>query len=109
MMSAEEFNHHISILERDGFLEGRDEKLRVVLPVDKDAMAVKMDGLEATVRPARQEDITGIIGVIKTITSVDTYVVTVRLADKINHDQVLLRHNETEDRVFFVVTVDNDT
>lgn len=109
MMPSEEFNHHVSILKRDGFLEEHDEKLRVVLPMDEDAITVEIDGLEATVRPARQEDITGIIGVIKTVASVDTYVVAARLADKIDRDQVLLRHNETEDRIFFVVTVDNDT
>lgn len=107
-MQTEEFSHHVSILERDGYLEERDDKLRVALPMDVDAETVDLDGLEATVRPARQEDITGIVGVIETIATVNTYVVAARLAEEVTRDEVLFRHNESEDRVFFVATVDDD-
>lgn len=109
MMSPEEFDHHVAILERDGYLEELDGKLRVALPMDADITTVELDGFEASIRPARQEDITGIVGVIKTIATVDTYVVAARLADEVSRDNVLLRHNESEDRVFFVATVDDDT
>lgn len=107
-MSTEEFDHHVSILERDGYLEEREGKLRVALPMDADAKTVDLDGIEAIVRPARQEDITGIVGVIRTVADVDTHVVAARLADEVSRDEVLLRHNESEDRVFFVATVDDD-
>jgi GNAT superfamily N-acetyltransferase/biotin operon repressor len=107
-MSKEEFNHHISILKRDGYLQEEGGRLRVALPLDEDAETVEIDGLEATVRPARQEDITGIIGVIETIASVDSYVVAERLAEEIADDEVLLRQNDSEERVFFVATVDDD-
>lgn len=109
MMSPEEFNHHISILKRDEYLDERNGKLRVALPMDADEKTVELDDLEAIIRPARQEDITGIIGVIKTIATGDTHIIAARLADEISRDEVLLRHNESEDRVFFVATVDNDT
>ncbi|WP_226483288.1 GNAT family N-acetyltransferase [Natrinema amylolyticum] len=109
MMSSEEFNHHVSILKRDGYLKERDGKLRVAFPMDTGEKTVKLDDLEAIIRPARQEDITGIVGVIKAIATGDTHIVAARLADEISRDEVLLRHNESEDRVFFVATVDDDT
>jgi len=107
-MSAEEFDHHVSILKRDGYLEEHDGKLRVALPVSEDTMTVDLDGLAATVRPARQEDITGIVGVIETVAADEQYVVAARLAEEVTREDVLLRHNESEDRVFFVATVDED-
>jgi len=108
-MSIEEFNHHVSILKRDGYLEERNGKLRVALPVEENAKTVDFDGLKATVRPARQEDITGIVGVIEAVASVDNYVVATRLAEEISRDEVLLRHNQSKERVFFVATVNDDT
>jgi GNAT superfamily N-acetyltransferase len=107
-MSTEEFNHHVSVLERDGYLKERDGKRRMSRPMGADAERVDVDGVEAVVRPARQEDITGIVGVIRTVAGADTHVAAARLADEISNEQVLLRHNESEDRVFFVATVDGD-
>jgi GNAT superfamily N-acetyltransferase len=108
-MPTDEFTHHVSILKRDGSLEERDGKLRVAHPIVEDATTVDLDGVDATVRPARQEDITGIVGVIETIATEGDYVVAARLAEKVRHDEVLLRHNESENRVFFVATVDDET
>ena len=107
-MASEEFDHHVSILERDGHIEERDGKLRVAIPIDADATTVDVGDVEATVRPAQQEDIAGILGVIETIASDEAYVVARRLAADVTRDEVLLRHNESEDRVFFVATVDDD-
>ncbi len=108
-LSAEEFNHHVSMLKRDGYLEEDDGKLRVALSLDEHAETVEFDGLEATIRPARQEDLTGIVGVIETVAADDRYVVAARLAEEITREDVLLRRNESKDRVFFVATVNEDT
>jgi ribosomal protein S18 acetylase RimI-like enzyme len=108
-LSADEFEHHVSILKRDGYVEEHEGRLRVALPVDEETTTVDVEGIEAAVRPARQEDITGIVGVIETVADVESYVVAARLAEEVTRDDVLLRHNESEDRVFFVATVDDDT
>jgi ribosomal protein S18 acetylase RimI-like enzyme len=108
-MTTEEFDHHVSMLKRDGYIEEHDGKLRVVLPLGDDRKTVDIDGIEATVRAARQEDITGILRVIETVAAVESYVVAARLAAEVTRDDVLLRHNESEDRVFFVATVNDDT
>jgi len=107
-MSEEEFNHHLSMLKRDGYLEEDDGKLRVAMRVETDATTVDIDGIEAVVRPARQEDMAGIVSVIETIAAEETYVVAARLAETVSRDGVLLRRNQSKDRVFFVATVGDD-
>lgn len=107
-MPTEEFDRHVSILERDGYLEEQGDKLRVAHPVEDDSTTVELDEAAATVRPGRQEDIGDILDVIETIASEDGYVVANRLADEVARDEVLLRHNEREDRIFFVANVLDD-
>jgi len=107
-MEPEAFRHHVSILKRDGYLEERDGKLRAAIPVDADVETVDLDGVEAEVRPARQEDITGVVGVIRAVADEADHAVAARLAEQLGRDDVLLRHNDEESRVFFVATVEGD-
>ncbi|WP_257297642.1 GNAT family N-acetyltransferase [Haloarchaeobius sp. FL176] len=108
-MSFQEFRQHVSALERDGYLTERDGKLRVALPMDEDESTVELDDeLEATIRPARHEDMGGIVGVVETIAAEDAYAVARRLADQVAREDVLLRHNESGNRVFFVATVNDE-
>jgi GNAT superfamily N-acetyltransferase len=76
--------------------------------MDADVETVDLDGVTAEVRPARQEDITGVIGVVRTVAAEADNVVAARLAEQVGRDDVLLRHNEEESRVFFVATVEGD-
>jgi len=108
-MSPEEFDHHVSILQRNGHIEEKGGKLRVAVPLAEDTDTVAFDDLTATVRRARQEDISEIVGVVETVAEEERYVVAQRLAERVTRDDVLLRYNESEDRVFFVATVDDDT
>ena len=102
------FRHHVSILKRDGYLEEVDGTLRVAFPMDTDVETVDLDGVEAEIRPARQEDITGVVGVIGAVAGEADHTVAARLAEQVGRDDVLLRHNEEESRVFFVATVEDD-
>ncbi|WP_435347739.1 GNAT family N-acetyltransferase [Haloarchaeobius sp. HRN-SO-5] len=110
-MPTGEFDDHVSTLERDGYLEERDGKLRVALPFDDDPTTVELGDEDetATVRPARQEDIGDIVDVVETIAAEGNYVVATRLAEEVTRDDVLLRHNESGNRMFFVATVDDET
>jgi len=107
-MSPAEFERHVDALEDEGYLTVIDGRLRVALPGDEDATAVDLDDGAATVRPARQEDGDGLVDVIETVAAGAEYVVAARLAEEIDRGGALLRHNEREDRVFFVATVADD-
>lgn len=109
VVPSDEFDHHVSMLKRDGYLEERDGKIRVAHTMEADATSVDIEGGEATVRPARQEDITELVRVIETVAAGDTHVVASRLAEELDREGVLLRNNEREDRVFFVARVADDT
>jgi GNAT superfamily N-acetyltransferase len=108
MMPPAEFKHHVSILKRDGYLAERDGKLTVAFHPDEHATEVDADGLTAVVRPARQQDITGIVGVIRSVAGEGDHLVAKRLARDLERTDVLLRHNESETRTFFVATVEED-
>lgn len=108
-MPAAEFERHRSALENAGYIEERDGKLRVAMGMGTEKRTVPVGDSEATVRLARQEDIGEIVDVIETIATGDIHVVARRLADELSRNGVLLRHNEREDRVFFVGTVEGET
>jgi L-amino acid N-acyltransferase YncA len=101
------FRHHVAILKRDGRLEEQGGTLRVTI----DAGAREeyhSEDLEFHIRPARQDDLSGIIGAIRQVAEERTYIEAESVADEIDHDEVLLRHNELESRMFFVATVDEE-
>jgi ribosomal protein S18 acetylase RimI-like enzyme len=108
-MPPAEFDRHVAGLEDEGYLTVDDGTLRVAAPVGDDAETVALDGAEATVRPARQEDSAGIVDVVETVAGEDAYVVATRLAEEVDRDGALMRFNETEDRVFFVATVGEES
>lgn len=103
-MDPERFNHELAILKRDGYLEEHDGELRVVLEAGT-AEEYMSNGVEYVIRPARQEDLTGIIGVMRRITEEKTYLVAESVAEQVDFEGVLIRHNDVETRMFFVATV----
>jgi ribosomal protein S18 acetylase RimI-like enzyme len=101
------FRHHVAILKRDGYLEERDRMLRASFD-EGAAEEYETDGVEFTIRPARQEDLSGIVGAIRRVAEQGSYIVAESVADEIDHDEALLRHNEIESRMFFVATVGDE-
>ncbi|MGQ3413222.1 GNAT family N-acetyltransferase [Natrinema sp. LN54] len=101
------FRHHIAILKRDGRLEEADGKLRVTIDAGAEEEYVSED-LEFHIRPARQEDLAGIVGAIRQVAEEKTYIEAESVADEIDHENALLRHNELQSRMFFVATVEDE-
>lgn len=102
-------SHHVAILKRDGYLEEtEDGTLQVAFEAgDEQEFSTDEGDLEFTVRPARQTDLSGTVGAIRQVTGEMTYIVAESVADELDHENVLLRHNELESRMFFVATVEN--
>ncbi|MFB6084078.1 MAG: N-acetyltransferase family protein [Halorientalis sp.] len=107
-MEPREFGHHVAILKRDGILTVTDEG-HLQIAYDEGAQEeYEEDDVEYTIRQARQADMSGIVGVMRSAIDAGTYVVAESVADMIDHEEVLLRHNELESRMFFVACVDGD-
>ncbi|MGA9399444.1 N-acetyltransferase family protein, partial [Haladaptatus sp.] len=64
--------------------------------------------IEFVIRPARQEDLSGIVGAIRQVAQEGSYIVAETVADEIDHQEALLRHNDLESRMFFVATVGDE-
>jgi ribosomal protein S18 acetylase RimI-like enzyme len=107
-MDETAFGHHVAILKRDGVLDRTDDdRLRIAFERGEEE-TYSDDGLEYRIRQAREADLTGLVGAIRTAIGEKTYVVAESMADVLDHQNVLLRHNALESRMFFVATVDNE-
>jgi ribosomal protein S18 acetylase RimI-like enzyme len=101
------FRHHVAILKRDDLLEADDGLLRVAFEAGE-AEEHRSEDLTFEIRPARQEDLTGIVGAIRQVAQDGRYIEAETVAQEVDHDQALLRHNELESRMFFVACVSDE-
>ncbi len=101
------FRHHVAILRRDGLLEQVDGRLRVALDAGE-AEEHRAADFEFAIRPARQEDLSGIVGAIRGVAEQGTYIEAESVAQEIDHEGALLRHNDVQSRMFFVATVGDE-
>ncbi|ADD04234.2 GNAT family acetyltransferase [Natrialba magadii ATCC 43099] len=101
------FRHHVAILKRDGQLEETDSELHVTIDAGAEEEYAAGE-VSFHIRPARQEDLAGIVGAIRQVAEEKTYIEGESVADEIDHEQALLRHNELESRMFFVATVEDE-
>jgi L-amino acid N-acyltransferase YncA len=107
-MEPRRFGHHVAILKRDGVLEETaDGDLQIAYDEAAEEEYEEAD-VEYVIRQARQEDISGLVGVMRSVVEDGGYVVAESVADMIDHEEVLLRHNELESRMFFVACVEGD-
>jgi L-amino acid N-acyltransferase YncA len=106
-MEPRAFGHHVAILKRDGVLVEVDGELRIAYE-DEGEEVHESDGFEFSIRRAREEDLTGLVGVIRQAIGEGKYVDAETVADVIDHEEVLTRSNELEARLFFVACVESD-
>lgn len=106
-MDQRALRHHTAILLRDGFLTEDEGGLRIGLS-SGDPEQFDGPGVRTTIRPARQEDLGGIVGAIESVVADGTDVEAESVAHVMDYEAVVLRWNELESRMFFVATVDHD-
>lgn len=107
-MSPEAVGHHVAVLRRDGIVTRTDDG-RLRISFEDDAQETfSEDGMEVTIRRAREDDLTGLVGAIRNALSNKAYIEGETVADVVESENVLLRHNELQKRMFFVATVHDD-
>ena len=100
--------HHVAILRRDGRIVVDDGLIRIAVDPESGETHVAPDGTSFSIRSAREEDLAGIVGVIREVVAAGSYVEAENVAQLLDHEDVLLRFNEIESRMFFVATVDDE-
>ncbi|WP_246983887.1 GNAT family N-acetyltransferase [Halorientalis marina] len=103
-IDPETFRHHVAVLKRDGLLREVDGTLRVQLDCGE-AEEHETGGLQYEIRPARQEDTSGVLGVIRAVADAERDLVAESVAEQLDYEQALTRHNAAETRLFFVGAV----
>jgi ribosomal protein S18 acetylase RimI-like enzyme len=106
-MEPRPFGHHVAILKRNGTLEQQDGELRIAYE-DTEREEFSAQDVDFTIRQARQEDLTGLVGAIRQAIGGKTYVDAETVADVVDNESVLLRHNELESRIFFVACINDE-
>lgn len=105
-LESDDARHHLSILKRDGYLEERDGTLRIHIDAGTEEEFDTDEG-SFTIRPAREEDLPGVVGAIRQIVEEKTLVEAETVAEQLDYEDALLRRNDHEARMFFVATVDD--
>ncbi len=100
------FGHHLAVLRRDGYVRKVGDELEIAFDTDS-GTTHESDGSRYTIRTARQADLTGLVGVIRQVAKDGTYIEAETVADLIDYEEIILRNNEVESRMFFVATVDD--
>jgi len=106
-MDERAFGHHVAILKRDNVIEEVDGKLRIAFDAGTEE-TYDDDEVSYTIRQAREEDLTGLVGAIREAIGSGEYVKAETVADVVDSEGVLIRHNEIESRIFFVACVEGD-
>ena len=101
------FRHHVAILKRDGLIAEGDGTLRVDFE-EGEVEEIETGDWTVTIRQANEADLEGLTGVIRQVASERTDIVAESVADVLDHEEVLLRHNDVSSRMFFVATIDED-
>jgi L-amino acid N-acyltransferase YncA len=106
-MEPRAFGHHVAILKRDSVIEEEAGKLRVAFDAGAKEEYEKEE-ISFTIRQAREEDLTGLVGAIREAIGDGEYIKAETVADIVDNEGVLMRHNEIESRMFFVACVEGD-
>ena len=100
-LPVSEFEAQVEALIEAGYLEEQDGKLRVAWEAETDELDTE-DG-RVTIRPARQEDMDGIVEVIGQVTAAETYIRAETVVEALGRESALLRYEDNQ-RTFFVAT-----
>jgi len=105
-MTPEEFGAHVTVLAREGILDHDREAEEIRVAFEDEGAETYETDVRFAIRQAREEDDDALVSVIRDSLTDDRYIVGESLADVIDHEEVLLRHNELQSRVAFVATIE---
>lgn len=106
-MDSDRLDRELETLVEEGHLEERDGDFQIKMDYG-DEMTYETDGMEVTIRPARQDDLKGIVRVMREVAEEDAYLTAETVVDLLDQEEVVFRYNDVESRMFFVTTVDDE-
>lgn len=98
---------HLALLRRNEYVTVQDGTVAPAFEAPG-AEEHERDDVSFVVRQAEEADRSSLIDVIHEVADEGTYMAAESIADILAHEEVLLRHNEVESRIFFVATIDEE-
>ncbi len=106
-MDPDRIDAVLADLEDEEYLAVEDGVVRIAMDIGS-ATEHTVDNLTFIIRPAKQQDLNGIVGVMRQVAEENDYLVAESVVDLLDHEEVVFRHNDLESRIFFVATVDEE-
>jgi len=106
-LDPEAFGHHVTILRRDGYITRDGSHLKVAFQ-EEDVEEHAAEEVNCAIRAAEQRDLSGLVDVIREVAEEGTYIEAESVADLLDHEEVILRHNKVRSRMVFVACVDDE-
>jgi ribosomal protein S18 acetylase RimI-like enzyme len=106
-MEPGEFGVHTTVLRREGYIREVGDRLQIAYQ-EEEPRDYDHDGTEFVIRTARQDDQTQLTETIREVAREGDYFEAETVADALEHEEVLIRHNELRSRLFFVACVGGD-
>jgi ribosomal protein S18 acetylase RimI-like enzyme len=106
LRDPDRYRQLVAVMKRDGLLAEEDGVLETALEAGVEEPHETPAG-DVTIRAARQEDISGVVGVMRQVADDRRYIVAEDVAAQLAGDSTLVRE-DLEDRRFFVATLDDE-
>lgn len=106
-MDRGDLDRKLTMLIEEGYLEERDGTFRLKFDYSED-ITYETDGIEVTIRAARQNDLKELVKVMREVAEEDAYLTAGSVAGLLDSEEVIFRNNDRESRIFFVATIDDD-
>jgi ribosomal protein S18 acetylase RimI-like enzyme len=101
------FGVHTTILRREGYIREVGDRLQIAYQ-EEAPREYESDGVEFIIRTAREDDQKKLTETIRDVAKEGDYFEAETVADVLDHEEVLIRHNEVRSRLFFVACVGDD-
>ena len=106
-MEPELVDQELAILIQEGYIEDWNGVLQLAIEYGNE-VTYETDGLEVTIRPAVQSDFDKLLEVMREVTQEEAYLTAESVVELLDDEEVVLRNDKREFRMFFVATVDDE-
>jgi ribosomal protein S18 acetylase RimI-like enzyme len=106
-MDPGEFGVHTTVLRREGYIREVGDRLQIAYQ-EEEPREYERDDRSFVIRTAVEGDQESLTETIREVAGGDDYFAAETVAEVLDHEEVLIRHNELQSRLFFVACVGDD-
>ena len=101
------FGVHMTILRREGYIREVGDRLQIAYQ-EEESREYERDDRSFVIRTASEDDQEDLTETIRRVARDGDYFAAETVAEVLDHEEVLIRHNDLQSRLFFVACVGDD-